>query len=120
MFEQMTNLQKGVIGFEAVGKLTAADYEKTLIPLADAALAKGGKLRFLYFAGPRFEGFELGAALDDITWGLRHAFDYEKIAFVSDNALFATAVRALGVLMPSKLKVFSNKDLAAAKKWLGE
>ncbi len=120
MFEKIENLPDGVVGFEAVGKLTASDYEKTLIPAVDAALATGGKLRFLYLAGTRFEGFELGAAWDDMSWGFRHAFDFDKVAFVSDHAFLTAAVRPMAMFMPSKIKVFPVKDLDAAKAWLAE
>ena len=37
MFEPITNLPNGVIGFEAVGKIEATDYEDILMP----ALARG-------------------------------------------------------------------------------
>lgn len=118
MLEQIQDLPEGVIGFEAIGRLSAEDYEKTLIPVANAMLAQGKKLRFLYYAGPRFEGFDIGAAWDDMTWGMRHMTDFDKVAFVSDHTVLTSAMKPLVMLMPTKFQVFAVKDLDAAKKWL--
>ena len=65
MFRPIFDLPTGVIGYSAVGKISADDYSKVLIPELEAKLAEGGKLRFLFLAGPDFEGYEFDAAMGD-------------------------------------------------------
>ncbi len=118
MFRPIFDLPPGVIGYSAVGKVTADDYGKVLIPEIEAKIAEGGKLRFLYVAGPEFEGFEMGAMVDDAAFGFRHFFDFEKIAFVSDDPTFRALVHGFGMMMPAEVKSYAVKDIAAAKAWL--
>jgi len=120
MFRPVFDLPPGVIGYSAVGKISADDYSKVLIPEIEAKVAEGGKLRFLYVAGPEFEGYELGAMADDTTFGFRHFFDFEKIAFVSDNPAFRTLVQGFGMMMPAEVRVFAVAQLDKAKAWLAE
>ncbi len=120
MFRPVFDLPPGVIGYSAVGKLTADDYSKVLIPEIEAQIAEGGKLRFLYVAGPAFEGFEADAIIGDATFGFRHFFDFEKIAFVSDDATFRSLVHAFGLTMPAEVRTFAMADMAKAKAWLAE
>jgi hypothetical protein len=118
MFRAIPNLPAGVVGYAAVGKITADDYNKVLIPEIEARLAKGGKLRFLYVLGPDFDGYEMGAMVDDTTFGFRHFFDFEKIAFVSDHAALRSMVHAFGMMMPGEIRSFAMSDLDKAKDWL--
>ena len=50
MFEPITGLPDGVVGFEAVGKIEAADYEDVLMPASGAG--RSGRRRAAP-AGPR-------------------------------------------------------------------
>ncbi len=120
MFRPVFDLPPGVIGFSAVGKISSEDYTKVLIPEIEAKLAEGGKLRFLFVAGPEFEGYELGAAMGDTLFGMRHFFDFQKIAFVSDNPAFRSMVEGFGMMMPAQVRSFSVDELAVAKTWLAE
>ena len=118
MFRPIFELPAGVIGYSAVGKISHDDYNKVLIPEIEAKIAEGGKLRFLFLAGPEFEGYEVGAMVDDTTFGFRHFFDFEKVAFVSDNPTYRSLVHAFGTMMPAEVRTFPMEDLAKAKAWL--
>jgi len=118
MFRPIFDLPKGVIGYSAVGRISADDYTKVLIPEIEAKVAEGGKLRFLFLAGPEFEGYEIGATVDDTTFGMRHFFDFEKVAFVSDNAGYRALVQGVGVMMPAAVRSFSIDEMDEAKAWL--
>lgn len=118
MFRPIFDLPKGVIGYSAVGMVTADDYGKVLIPEMEAKIAEGGKLRFLYVLGPEFEGFEIGAMVDDATFGFRHFFDFEKIAFVSDDHAYRKMVEGFGLMMPAEVRAFAVAEIDAAKAWL--
>ncbi len=118
MFRPIFDLPPGVIGYSAVGKISADDYSKVLIPEVEAKIAEGGKLRFLFLAGPEFQGYEVGAVVDDTTFGFRHFFDFEKVAFVSDDSTYRALVHAFGVMMPAEVKTFPVAELSEAKAWL--
>ncbi len=118
MLRPIFDLPPGVIGYSAVGKITADDYGKVLIPEMEARIAEGGKLRFLYVLGPEFEGFEVGAMVDDATFGFRHFFDFEKIAFVSDHSAYRQMVAGFGLMMPAEVRSFPFAEMDKAKAWL--
>jgi len=118
MLRPISDLPDGVVGFEAVGTVTDEDYKTVLIPKVEEALADGGKIRFLYVLGPDFTNYAPGAMWDDTLFGARHYFDFDKIACVTDHEIFAAMIRSFGLLMPAEVRVFSVKDLDAAKAWL--
>ncbi|MEX0853204.1 MAG: STAS/SEC14 domain-containing protein [Bauldia sp.] len=118
MFRPIFDLPTGVIGYSAVGKISRDDYTKVLIPEIEARTKEGGKLRFLLVAGPDFEGYEMDALVGDSMFGMRHFFDFEKIAFVSDNPAFRSLIEAFGMMMPAGVKSFPMSDLDKAKAWL--
>lgn len=120
MLTKMKYLPEGVIGFSAEGTVTDADYKSVLIPTVEEALKDGGKIRFLYFLGPEFQGYAAGAMWDDTLFGARHFFDFEKIACVTDHEAYATMTRSFGFLIPAEVRVFQVKELDAAKDWLAE
>jgi hypothetical protein len=120
MLRPIFDLQNGVIGYSAVGQITADDINRTLIPEIEAQIADGVKVRFLLVAGPKFEGYAPDAIMGDSSFGFRHFFDFQKIAFVSDNPAFRSLVAGLSLMMPSKVRSFAFSDLAAAKTWLAE
>ncbi len=93
MLKSIPGLPAGVIGYSAIGKVTAEDYTRVMIPAIEAALAKG-KVRFLYEIGPEFQGFEMGAMMDDAAFGIRHFFDFERVALVSETPRCARWCRA--------------------------
>jgi hypothetical protein len=45
-----------VLGIEAVGEVTADDYESVMLPAVSAARQGGEKARLLYLLGPEFTG----------------------------------------------------------------
>jgi hypothetical protein len=109
----------GVVGVEAVGKVTADDYESVLMPAVEAAVERAGKARTLLLFGSEFDGYEAEAALDDMKMGLHTWGDFERIAFVSDQSGYRTMVKAMGFLMPGEVRVFGVGELEEAKEWVG-
>jgi cytosine/adenosine deaminase-related metal-dependent hydrolase len=120
MITEIKDMPGRVLGFSLEGTVTARDYHDVLIPTAEAALKEGHKLRLMIVAGPDFEGYAPGAMWDDTAFGLRHFFDFERIAFVTDNETYGTAVRTVGLLMPAMVRVFAVKDTDEARDWLAE
>src|SRR4051812_41163789 len=69
MIEVLDGMPEGVVGVEAVGELTADDYEKVLIPTFEAGRAAHDHLNVVFVVGERFTGFTSGAMWDDLKWG---------------------------------------------------
>lgn len=117
MIERIEPMPSAVIGFKATGTVSAEDYKSVLIPEMEARLKEQGKLRLVYVMGPDFEGFEPGAMMDDTMFGLKHYFDFEKIAVVTDHDVWANAVKMMGWMIPGDVQVFSVGKLEDAKAW---
>jgi hypothetical protein len=116
MFERMNALPDGVIGFEAVGTVEAADYEGTLMP-AIARAAEGGDVRLVLVLGDRFTGYSPGAMKDDV--GLvAHARSWKRTAVVSDLGWVAHLSTAFGWMVPGKFKRFGLAERDAAIAWV--
>lgn len=120
MIKKMVGLPQGIIALEASGKVSAEDYESTVIPAVEAATQGDSKARLLLVFGADFDGYEAEAALDDAKMGLHHWGDFERIAFVSDHGAQRAAVKGLGFLMPGHLKVYPLGELEDAKSWISE
>lgn len=119
MITQLIDLPEGVIGFEARGKFTTADYEKVLIPSIEAGLREN-RARLLFVMPEGFHGMELGAMRDDLTFGIKHYFDFKKFAFVTDDAAMTTLTHAFAFMIPAETRVFKLADRDAAARWLAE
>jgi len=120
MLERIQGLPDNVLGFKATGEVTGGDYESVLIPAVEELLARQKSIRFLYHLGEEFTGFDAKAMWDDAKVGLQHLTAWERVAVVTDVGWLRTAVNAFGFIMPGHVKVFSNGDLEAARKWLCE
>lgn len=120
MVEQIPDLPDNVLGFTAKGTVTANDYESVIIPAVEALFARQRKVRFLYHLGEAFSGFEAAAVWDDTKLGLRHLGGWERMAVVSDVEWIRAAVRILGLAIPGQVRVFHDRELAEAKRWIAE
>lgn len=117
MIEKLDSLPAGVIGFEAVGEVHAADYEDVLIPSVDAAAAAGG-VRLLYVLGDRFTGYSAGAGFEDLRLGVAHLHAWRRGAIVTDNRAFADLIKAFAWMVPGRLRLFGLGERAEAIDWL--
>ncbi|MCD2174184.1 STAS/SEC14 domain-containing protein [Rhizobium sp. C4] len=117
MFTHLTDLPPDILGFEACGKLTAADYETVLMPAMDAAV-KSGPVRLFFVMPDGFHGMEMAAMLDDLAFGLKHFRDFKKFAFVTDNATMAGLTRNFAFVIPVETRVFSLAERNEAISWL--
>jgi hypothetical protein len=120
MVEQIHDLPDNVLGFTATGKVTAKDYESVVIPAVEALFARKTKVRFLYHLGEQFSGFEAAAIWDDTKLGLKHLSGWERVAVVSDVEWVRAAVKIFGITIPGEVRVFHNRELAAAREWITE
>ncbi|MBT0653436.1 STAS/SEC14 domain-containing protein [Geomobilimonas luticola] len=118
MLERIQGLPDNVLGFEAKGEVTGADYESVLIPAVEKMLAQRKNIRFLYHLGNEFTGFNAKAMWDDAKVGLQHLSAWERVAVVTDVEWIRVAMKAFGFVMPGKLRAFGNDELVEARRWL--
>ena len=120
MIEKIKNLPENVIGFNAKAQVTGKDYEKILIPLVEEKLKKFAKLNLLYHLGDEFEKFEPRAMWDDTKVGLMHLCSWNKIAVVTDVSWIRGTSKVFSLMIPAHVKIFANKDLDEAVRWVSE
>lgn len=120
MIERIPDLPENVLGFSAQGTVTANDYESVIIPAVEAMFSRQGKVRLIYQLGDDFSGFEAAAVWDDTKLGLKHLTGWERLALVSDVEWVRWALKVFGLAIPGHVRVFHNRDLAEAKRWVCE
>lgn len=120
MIKMIPNLPDNVLGFNAKGRVTASDYKKIIIPAVETLLSRRGKARFLYQLGDDFSGFEAAAMWDDTKLGFKHLAGWERIAIVSDVEWIRAALRIFGLAIPGHIRIFHNRELAEATRWISE
>lgn len=120
MIEQLEGLPPGTLGFRARGQVTAADYERVLVPDVEAVFALTRKLRLLFVTAEDFTGFDAGAMWDDFMLGMRHISGWDRVALVSDVPWLRTAAKATRFLVPADFRLFALAELEQAARWIAE
>jgi len=118
MIELIDGLPDGVVGFEAVGEVTAEDYRSVAIPAVEKALSRHKKISLIHVLGERFTGYSASGEWDDAKLGLLHPLSWRRIAVVTDLEHMRTVVRHGGWLIPGEVKLFSNEQRAEAEAWV--
>lgn len=117
MLKLIEGLPQDVLAIEAIGKVTHQDYRTTLIPKAEAMIAKG-PIGMLYVLGKQFTGFELEAMWDDGAFGIRHWHDFSHIAVVTDHLWIRAMATMFRPFFHGQVRLFGSAELVAAKDWI--
>ena len=117
MIEVLAGMPDGVVGVEAIGEVTADDYEQVLIPTFDAGRALHDRLNVVFVAGDRFTGFSSGALWDDTKYGFSHFKGWGRVALVTDVDWMRHLTHAFSWLAPNGMKVFPSRELDVATAW---
>ena len=120
MIELLEDLPTGVIGFRAVGTVTAADYREVLDPAIEAAIADAGQLDFVIVIDGEFDHYSLGAMLEDAKLLGRPLGVWDRAAFVTDRDILTGLAVAFGGLVPGEFRVFPPARRDEAIAWVGE
>jgi hypothetical protein len=120
MLQRMPDLPDEILGIEATGEVTGADYESVLIPAVEEMLSRRTTIRFLYHLGDEFTGFDAKAMWDDAKIGLEHFSVWERVAVVTDVGWIRMAMKVFGFAIPGQVRVYANSDLDQARIWLSE
>jgi hypothetical protein len=116
MIEQLEDLPDGVIGLRASGTVTAEDYRDVMVPVTEAALARGS-VRLLYVL-EEHTTFSAGAMFSDARFAIGHLKGWERLAVVSDADWLENSLKAFGWMMPGELKLFDDDEIVEATAWL--
>lgn len=118
MIDFMPESIGNVVGIRAGGRLTDADYKRTLIPRLESLFNQHGTLKVLFFMDETFDGWDLKGAWDDASLGLRHRTDFEKIAVVGGPTWVEWCIKLAGFLMKGEIRIFRRDQLNAAWEWI--
>lgn len=118
MLEQIEGLPPGTLGFRARGKVTAADYERLLVPEVEAVFALVRKLRLLFVTDPDFTGFDAGAMWEDAMLGFRHISGWDRVALVTDVPWLRMASKLSAFAVPADFHVYALSELGTATRWI--
>lgn len=103
---------------KAIGHLTHADYE-AFTPRLEALLEEHPREQNrMLFDTTELEGWDLRAALDDISFGLKHRTDVGKVAVLSSSRLMELSCRVANSLKLYGSELRSFEDREAALNWL--
>jgi hypothetical protein len=107
----------GVLAFRAVGRVARADYDAVLEPAVEAMIAERDEVRLVYVLGREFEGYAMGAGLEDAKLGLGHLSKWRRIGVVSDRDWVRHGIGMLGWMIPGEVRVFPEAELEGALRW---
>ncbi len=107
-----------VVGLKLCGKLRDGDY-KEFIPTMETILTAEGKVR-LFVQYEDFQGWDMHAAWDDLTFRLKHYSDFERIAMVGDHKWEKWMANFFRPFTKAKVQYFDRSEVDAAWKWLKE
>jgi SpoIIAA-like len=111
-----TSVSGRVLRVDVSGKLTRADYHE-LIPSWEAAIARQGVLRML-FVMKDFEGWEPGAAWEDLRFDVKHAHHMDRVAMVGEKKWQEWLGRLGALFVKADVKYFDLAELPAAERWI--
>lgn len=117
MIETIDDVPDGVLGFRAVGDVTAEDYEKVLDPALDRALAAHEKVNLVMVLGDRFERYSLGAMWQDTLLSGKPRRVWGRCAVVTGHSVIAEIIHSLAFLFPGDLRFFAVDREEAAIAW---
>ena len=118
MLMQITHPAVDVVATKASGTLTAADYEQVLIPALDAALERSPKIAW-YYEMVDFTGWKPRALWDDLSYGVKHAKDFRKIAIVGDKKWEEWMASVMDPFTSGEVKFFPLQEKNIAWDWVG-
>jgi len=105
-----------VLGLKAVGNLTHADYEQ-LVPALEELIKEHGKVHVL-FELEDCQGWDIGAAWDELKFWFKHGADVERCAVVGEKKWQEWMTKLSRPFF--KVKYFDKAELEEAWDWVLE
>jgi hypothetical protein len=110
------SLLDGVLRVEVSGKLTRRDYDE-LIPSWEKIIARQGALRMLFIMKD-FEGWEPGAAWEDLQFDLKYAHRIDRIAMVGEKKWQEWLSKLGSLFVKAEVRYFDAAKLPEAERWV--
>jgi len=107
-----------ILGVQATGQLTDADYTDIWVPMLEAIIDQYGKVRALFYMDAGFEGWEASALWDDAKFGLKHNDDFEKIVIVGGPGWVRWSIKLMIPFLKCQVKMFHSSQLEDAWEWI--
>ncbi len=107
-----------VVGLKLTGKLHDEDY-KQFVQTMETTLTTEGKVR-LFVQYEEFPVWDLYAAWEELTVGLLHYSNFERIAMVGDRKWKKWMADFCRPFAKAEVKYFDTSEVDAAWKWLQE
>jgi len=118
MIQIMPESSGNAVGIKTSGKLSDIEYKQVLIPKLEALFEQHGKLNVLFYMDEAFEGWDLEAAWDDASYGLKHRADFGKLAAVGGPAWVEWCIKLSGFLWKGEIRIFATDQLDRAWEWI--
>ncbi len=115
---EVKELDDRSLEFHIRGKISALDYEKVLIPALEKKLSQHHRISTLFIFENDFEGYDVGAILDDAKIGLKYYNNFYKIAVVTDKEWLVTAVKIFRHFISAEVRVYALNELKSARDWI--
>jgi hypothetical protein len=117
MLERIDNMPEGTVGLAARGAVTAADCERTLLPLVAGRPGPDERTGMLLLFGPEFDDF-MADALGNAQFAFNRWRDFGRLAIVSDVPWLRKTVRLLAPFMRGDVRLFHDYEVEQAKTWI--
>jgi hypothetical protein len=118
MIRLIPDLPANVVGFEAIGDVSADDYTNTVVPAIDQALRTNNKIRLLHVLDEGFDGYSPGAIWMDTKLGIEHLRHLERIAVVTDASWIERTLGTIARMIPGEARAFTMDHRADAQTWV--
>jgi len=118
MFEQMSKSSRNVVGYKAIGTITASDY-KSLEPEVKALVEKEGSIRMLIDMS-EFKWEKVEAWISDLRFGSEFHNKIDKMAIVGDKSWEKWITHLAKPFYARDAKYFKSADIDKAWAWLRE
>ncbi|MGY3438668.1 MULTISPECIES: STAS/SEC14 domain-containing protein [unclassified Marinovum] len=110
--------EKKRVEFTVSGHISREDYEKIAHPM-EAFIATHGKVQMIEVVD-HFSGFDPSILLPGIKFDFKAVPHISHIALVTDIGWISPIARAVGALLPARMRVFERSELEAARDWLDQ
>ena len=115
MLRLLPKSKNDFIAIQATGTLTGDDYDAVL-PDIEKIIEKHGKVRVCVDM-EFFDGWDMNAAWKDMTFGITHWNDIEKLAIVGDAKWEEWTANIANAMMHGEVRHFPTHEQTEAIKW---
>lgn len=98
------------------GKVTVEDFDAIKEPL-QAFIDRHGTIKIIEIV-ESFDGFEAGVLLPGMRFDLKNLSHISQAAVVSDIGWISPLTKAVGRLMPTRVRMFHMDELDEARAWI--